>query len=413
MLSGVSLLIQMRHRRVFVHGSLALAALMFQACGGEPPNPTVIVRDSLGTSIVEHSGLSDASVPQLLLEGTPSVRVGVTEGAEEYQFFRVSDALRRNDGSIIVLDRSRTMRAFDSLGAHLWTAGRSGQGPGEFAAAQLVVELRGDTLAVWDPGPGRLSLFTGEGTFVRAWTPPGLAASAVAVGPAGPDRLLVARRIVEPGVAAGRNALTSSSNLHLLDVTQRRDTILGRRLTAVEFQEVGEGGAYSPPIFGIPAVYGSTVSGFWYGTGETAELERVDESGARILLRWPGTGSVVEQADVDALVEKWGSAPTAKPELREYLARYANSHPKAERFPAYEEIRVDRSGNLWVREFVREHEDDGRRRWLVFSPDGQEILAKLEHSGALRLLRVDLGGVLGVERDEMGVERVVYRRVVR
>jgi hypothetical protein len=176
---------------------------------------------------------------------------------------------------------------------------------------------------------------------------------------------------------------------------------------------VGEGGAYSPPIFGIPAVYGSTVSGFWYGTGETAELERVDESGARILLRWPGTGSVVEQADVDALVEKWGSAPTAKPELREYLARYANSHPKAERFPAYEEIRVDRSGNLWVREFVREHEDDGRRRWLVFSPDGQEILAKLEHSGALRLLRVDLGGVLGVERDEMDVERVVYRRVVR
>ena len=56
--------------------------------------------------------------------------------------------------------------------------------------------------------------------------------------------------------------------------------------------------------------------------------------------------------------------------------------------------------------------DDGHRRWLIFSPDGQKVVARLEHSGSLKVLRVDLKGVLGVERDEIEVEHLVYRRVI-
>lgn len=386
--------------------------LCLASCGGETPARAVSVRDSLGTTIVEHSAILLDSIPLLRLEESPSLRIGVTEGSEVYQFFRVSDALRRNDGSVIVLDQSRTIRAYDSAGAHLWTAGRQGDGPGEFTITQHVSELPGDTLAVWDPGPGRVSLFTGTGHFVRAWSAPGMAASAILVGLAGGNQLLVERRVLERGVVSGHNALTIESELHLLDVGRSADTVLGRRPYAIEYQEVDENGAYSPPIFGTAAVYAPAPAGYWYGTGETAELERCTADGSRTILRWPGTGSVVREADVDAVIEKWTSESDATPELRQFLSRYARTHPRAERFPAYEEIRVDASGGLWVREFVREHEDDGLRRWLVFSADGQSVVARLEHSGSLRILRVDVHGVLGVEQDDMGVEHIVYRRVV-
>jgi hypothetical protein len=370
------------------------------------------VRDSLGTTIVEHSAILPDGVPLLRLEEVPGVRIGVSEGSEAYQFFRVTDALRRSDGSVIVLDQSRTIRAYDSAGAHLWTAGRHGEGPGEFNYTQHVSQLSGDTLAVWDPGLGRLSLFTGAGHFVREWSVPGTAGVAIALGVAGGNRLLLDRRVLERVVAGGHNALTIESELHLLDVVQGADTVLGRRHNAIQYQEVDENGAYSPPIFGTTAVFAPAPGGFWYGTGEAAELERSTATGSRTILRWPGTGSVVREADVNAVIEKWISESEATADLRQFLAAYARTHPRAERFPAYEEIRVDPSGKLWVREFVREHEDDGIRRWLVFSADGHSLVARMEHSRDITILRVDMHGVLGVEQDDMGVEHIVYRRVI-
>jgi hypothetical protein len=36
----------------------------------------------------------------------------------------------------------------------------------------------------------------------------------------------------------------------------------------------------------------------------------------------------------------------------------------------------------------------------------------MEHSRDITILRVDMHGVLGVEQDDMGVEHIVYRRVI-
>jgi hypothetical protein len=74
---------------------------------------------------------------------------------------------------------------------------------------------------------------------------------------------------------------------------------------------------------------------------------------------------------------------------------------------------TDDQGNLWVRDFVRDHEDDGTRRWIVFTPDGARVLGRFEHGKEFTPMRVSTESVLGVERDDLDIERVVLRRLVR
>ncbi|MEQ9398430.1 MAG: hypothetical protein RJQ04_04620 [Longimicrobiales bacterium] len=388
-------------------------ALFLASCGGDATPAAVSVRDSLGVSILEHPRPASGMTAPWRMADDPDVAIGVADGADEYQFFGLSDALRRSDGSIIVIDRSNTLRAYDSMGTHLWTAGRRGDGPGEFSWPQRVVELPGDTVAVWDVGPGRLSLFTSTGQFVRVWTVPDLAATTLLVGRGRDGRLLVEQRRPERGVVDGRSAMVVYSELHLLDIGDGTTESAGHRLTAIEYQEVDEDGAYSPPMFSAIAVYAPAPGGFWYGPTTGHELRRVAKDTANTILRWSGPEEGIQPADVRALVEKWSSGPDVTPELRRSLAEYGRTHPRAERFPAYEELQTDAHGNLWVRDFVREHEDDGLRRWLIFTADARTVLGRLEHSARLRPLRLSSDGVLGVERDDLGVERVVFRRVVR
>ncbi len=95
------------------------------------------------------------------------------------------------------------------------------------------------------------------------------------------------------------------------------------------------------------------------------------------------------------------------------MAEYGRTHPRAEQFPAYDEIRTDALGQLWVRDFVREHMDRGFRRWTVFSPNGIEVLGRLSHPDTFRPIRIGADWILGVQRDDLDIERVVLRDIVR
>ena len=101
------------------------------ACEPAPQAGGASVRDSLGVRIVDHGDIDISALPQWSLEVKPVVSIGVAEGDDAYQLFGVIDAHRSGDGSIAVVDRSRSLRVFDSLGVHVWTTGRRGDGPGE------------------------------------------------------------------------------------------------------------------------------------------------------------------------------------------------------------------------------------------------------------------------------------------
>jgi hypothetical protein len=101
------------------------------------------------------------------LSEAPILEIGVREGAEEYQFFRVGGSLRLPDGRIVVANTgARELRVFGADGGFLKTVGRDGEGPGEFRWPSRIRLLGADTLLVWDQSLQRVSLFDGEGRFL-------------------------------------------------------------------------------------------------------------------------------------------------------------------------------------------------------------------------------------------------------
>ena len=76
----------------------------------------------------------------------------VIGAGEEGGFGRISGVIRLGDGTIAAADAfARTVRFFDEAGVEIGSAGRRGEGPGEFEAIGKIWTSGTDSLAVWDP----------------------------------------------------------------------------------------------------------------------------------------------------------------------------------------------------------------------------------------------------------------------
>lgn len=81
----------------------------------------------------------------------PVLRIGRLEGPEPYLFGKVAGVTRLSDGGIVVVDEMTSeLRAYSAEGAHEWTVGGPGDGPGEFRHPRGVRALPGDTIQVED-----------------------------------------------------------------------------------------------------------------------------------------------------------------------------------------------------------------------------------------------------------------------
>jgi hypothetical protein len=392
--------------------------LALAACRDTGPDgpAAASVRDSAGVSIMDHGRVDAAALPRLQLAERPIVRIGVTDGEEAYQFTRITDATLRADGSIAVLDASRTLRIFDRTGTLRWTTGRDGDGPGEFRAPLRVEAVAAagtgpDTLLVWDVRHGRFSRFVEPVGLVGEAPLPALAGRAAWLGPLDGGAALFEQRTPERTTEGGRAAIATRVTLLRVDADRSTMTALGTEPQVLQYQEGNDpDGAFSPAIFAEPVRFAPAGDGYWVGDPAETQLRRVGVDGERRIVRWRGDQRAVTSADVDAVVAGWmAEAPT--PALRDAIARYAATHPRAARFPAFDTLLVAADGGLWLRDAVREHEDDGVRRWTRLAPDGRAFTARLEHPAALRLLRIREDEVLAVERDELEVERLVRYRI--
>lgn len=376
-------------------------------CADLTDRGTAVVRDSAGVTIIEHGRVDLDTVPQWGLRAIPEVSVGTIVGDAAYQFDRIRDARRVQHGAIAVIDRSRTLRLFDSDGTHVWTAGGPGDGPGELGVPYIVREVPPDSLLVWDAGPNRLNVFGPDGRFMRSATLRSAGGNAVAWGLSDPRSLLMELRRAERTTIDGHAALVHPSDFYLVDLDARITRELGRRIFVTNFQEVDENGAYSPAIFATSAVIAPAPDGLWYGDTKEAELrQEVGPNRPSTIMRWGGANRTVSDNDVEALLATWRDESADDPAVLRFLRAYGESHPRAERFPAYERLLIDRIGRLWVQEFVKPHDDDGRRQWLVFAADGTRILARMTHEAALEPYDIGDDWLLGVARDALDVESV-------
>jgi hypothetical protein len=109
---------------------------------------------------------SAPAVPRWRLE--PIVTLA---GPRDTGWTRLKDVVADARGAIYVLDEGAAqIRVFDSAGAARRVIGRKGAGPAEFGEAYgMGIGWLGDTLAVLDPGNGRLARITPSGEWVGSW----------------------------------------------------------------------------------------------------------------------------------------------------------------------------------------------------------------------------------------------------
>lgn len=417
----------------------AATALLMGACdAGTATSSTggrISEHDSAGVTIIEVPAHVLEQLPTWTLSERPLLSIGDQEGADEYLFSRIVDAVRLTDGRIAVADRqTQDVRVFRPEGTLDWRRGRRGDGPGEFRAIQMIGALGGGRVAVWDQASNRTTVFDSAGNLERDWvdrqcaagSPRSLAptqrscrvppigyfadgtvliptgeAMVPSFGPgtqrAGIDQVFAGRRI-------GIGVLTPESYL-VLDSPQQASLLAVR-------DPAGKIYPFTMLYEGEPEW---TVSGEWAAYGNSAApLIHLRGSGGvphRIVRlnvpEVPVTKQMVE--DLRGSDLSWYTGGDTWPSaVQEWLSRM----PTGPHVPFFSEILLDPRGALWLRDY---YETDLTPReaphwWTVFDPRGRP-LARVRAAGIVHDVAPD--AILVGTRDEMGVERVQVYSIVK
>ena len=421
---------------------IAISVLPFVSAGcdaGPAGEPGVVVADSSGVRIVENETPGWAADEAWYVTAEPRVRIGVLEGAPEYQLDRVTGATILSDGRVAVADMgSSQVRFFDPDGRYLSRIGQAGDGPGEFRQITGLFRLPDDRLAVKDRG-ARIHLFRPDGTLLGAVqlgdvvieldpvtfheNPP----ANVVVVSWPDDSSFVGYESTQPTLSATREFEESET----LERAYVRFTVGGsdgrggeapasvdRRGTfsASDGQEIVRLAAetFHPhprnvvlaEVFGAAVYHSTTDDALILGLSAPGELHwytldgRLERIARRVWSDRPVTSDMIE-----------GYVRRSSPPLPEALAR---ERTFGERLPAFSALRVDEGGHVWVREYEPEHAaatmqyirtPDGPSNWSVFDATGR-WMGTVELPPRFALLEVAEDHLLGLRRDELDVEYV-------
>lgn len=385
--------------------------LVLAGCGrlARSAPSAIVVQDSAGITIVENdlAGLSASCS----VAPTPTVTIGVTEGAEEYQLHRVFGASRLSDGRIVLVNQgSQQIRFYDQQGRFLSAGGRPGEGPGEFRDAFYLWVLPGDSIWVGDYDPWQFLVFGPDAKWVRTVRPTPHYLNS-------PDAMIV--------LADGRSVLGTrpivapSTRFELRHVTLLVHGPDGARLDSLGSYPDGRWGHVETggvPLGLFPLFESFTRlagGGSRVVIGHTSEPELfVHEAGqgfrpARIV-RWTTDDRTVSSADVQTERQRINDRykdldPARRSRLVEPLV--SDARPVADRFPAFVRVQVGRDGRIWVQEYPRPTAPEPHR-WIAFDVDGR-FQCRATLPAFEELLEFGADYLLAKDPGELGVERVV------
>ncbi len=368
------------------------------------------------------------------IEPEPALVLGQFEGLEEQQFYQIRGATRLSTGVIVVLDgASRELRAFSPDGAHLWTAGGPGDGPGEMRDPTHLERLPGDNLQVQD-GISRIryrpdgSLIADEllpvaelqafGQFYAWECPvPGFVGDLVlACSGGGFDARQVPR---ETGPWRGETELAllpwnldSIAPLGMFLTEEAWALPPEERLALPEGITVigGTGLGYaSPPMSrkGLFAVGGwprrLAVGDSWGDSVRAFDLA-VDSAlpGVTIPIR-----HLRRPATADEVAAAWEAAAARSVGSPEHLTEHL---PAPDSIPNVDHLAVDDQGMVWVGSYTAD--PSAPRLYHVYGPEGR-FLARVAMPAGVEVLEIGADHVLGLTRDDLDVERIVLLDLVR
>lgn len=391
--------------------SLSALCLLMVACGPEsaPQASTPAVRDSAGIGIVANGPLTD--LPRCALEG-PTVTIGGQLGEPGHDLHRVFGAARLGDGRIALANTGTDeLRFYDASGAFLHSAGRSGNGPGEFTNAWRLFRLPGDTLLVGDYLPWHYEVFGPQGAWVRDIRP----SPSVLNPPGGGGVLDDGSLILAQSDFGGSDDFSPGTGRV---IWYRSDATLGDTLIELE-----------------TARQGTTTNENFYITTWFASNPVVDASGSRVLLgrtdeprfrlfrvgddvtlstivRWEDEDRTVTPEVLEAARERERARREAEGSSTELIEMFlSDDRPAEDRYPAYASARFGIDGAIWLNQYDLA-EVGGSSAWVRFDADGvAQCTLTLPDGSAVQEFGSDY--VLLKRRNELDVERIELHRWTR
>ncbi|HEX2090844.1 MAG TPA: 6-bladed beta-propeller [Longimicrobiaceae bacterium] len=386
----------------------------------------------------------------LALRTTPVFAIGVEEGRDWEMFSGVEQvAFDRNDNLYVLDGGGHRVLVFDRTGKFVRQVGKQGGGPGEFLVPVSLAVLADGTLAVGDLGHRSYSLFGRDGRYLRSvsfgeeWMPM-LGGSELAAHPRGgvvsPMR---------PALGMRMNGGPRVQTIRSLPIVWQSFTAGAKpvrlfdapsELRTQQSASPGRGGGQrvsfrvsGPPAFSPELNWGVLPGGGLAVSHTAGYTVRVLDANGRLVryIQKPMRVRKVTEADRERERDRrrealrsgegmrmvtvggpgggGGRAPRPMAPSREQIEEQIREMEFAETIPAIQNLRVDHAGRLWI-------ERTGR----VWGEPGPIDLVTAEgrYLGTITGQRLPQafspsGRVAYVERDDLGVQRVIVRQLPR
>lgn len=345
--------------------------------------------------------------------GQQLIAIG-SEAPGPTQFSRIVTVLLLPDSGVVVANGdSKELRFFDARGRAVRSSGRDGAGPGEFRDLGKVFRISGDSICIHDVLLRRLSVFSPSGVFARSLTlerPPGATGVPTPVGGFA-DGSFASFTVLtpKPGPGQERGALYRLTAFwYQHDDSGRFRAALGQSPGGEHFLEFADGMVvqWRPPFQRVLR-YAVGADRVIAGDGlepTFVSLRTNPLSSQPISVTVRNLG--LTPADVARFrEEQLDRAPT--PQQRTQLETSYSKTPTPTTMPAFEALRADAHGNVWMQEYRRPGATTVR--WQVINALGA-LVATLEVPTQFLVTDIDSDRVAGIWLDENDLETIrVYQ----
>lgn len=387
--------------------SLLLLLGMLVACGESSGvhQEWVVERDSAGIVVVESQAPAWSGGPGWAIGTDPVVVIG----EQDADLFNVVFAGALSDGRVVVVDSgSRTVRWYGSDGSDLGRAGGTGEGPGEFRGVVWAGVTASDSVYVWDSQARRMSVLA-DGEFVRdfrleipdPWGP-------VSIGGVLLDGSVVAMATPLPGGEGREGVYRPDVPVWITSPDGEVQVTIGSYPSAaVQLRPASTPGAVIRGVvpFGPRTVISAARDRIIVGDSDRYELALHDGEGAlRRIVRVPRSTERVSDVDLQLELERRLEVAPPVEEIRDGIRANFEATPVPEIKPYYDRFLLDPEGHVWVRRVETRADGEGEH-WDVLDADGG-WLGSVQFPSQLELTQVTTESVLGVWRDEYGVESI-------
>ena len=380
------------------------------SCDAQGNDPSLIQReDSAGVEIVEALRPLWGESSLWRIDPDPIMDLTVSGSGPNHEFGDVEQGgmVRPSDGSLLVADATyRQIRHYSPEGGFLASAGRAGEGPGEFSGGIVeMVGATGDTVWVLDR-VGRVSVFGPDLALARTF---GLLSNARAIHDLGDGSMAVGYNV--PYWA--RDEFGTIRNPGILWRFDSEGTRLDSIATTAGYEEhvvqTPSGNVASvAPLFPKEAQVAIHEGSIFVGNAEFMEVEERTREGYLIrILRIPDYSLALSASVLSAEREAYLGGSSSS-----LLRETAEKTPASGTRPAYSKIIVDPSGAVWLQQYRGESEATEPERWLVLADDGT-WLGTVEVPDRFRIVDIEMDAVLGVWYDELDVQHPQVLRLER